>query len=578
MSEDAAVNPAEVAAQRALDEVFRCIRERKCFRLEAGAGAGKTYSLVKALHLIIEEDGVQLVRRNQRVACITYTNVAKDEVIKRTDGHPAVQASTIHSFCWDLCKSFQAMLRSELLNIPPLAEKVNEAGEIGTRRINYELGHRRVTDTEILLHHDDVLKLVVALMENPKFRRIFAARFPVLFIDEYQDTDKAFADSLIRNFVGTESGPLIGLFGDSWQKIYPTGAGSIAHDNLQMIGKEANFRSVPAVVNVLNRIRPDLPQQVSNPEAAGSARVFHSNCFSGQRQTGGHWGGDLPASDAHRYLAALRDDLTKEGWDFSPKQTKILMLTHNVLAAEQHYSQILGVFEYNESLLKKEDKHIEFLADTVEPACAAFTAGKFGEMFSVIGRKFGRLSNQTEKRDWARDIQRLVELRTTGTIGEVIDLLKATGRPRLPDSVLRTEQKLAAATREEIDASRTLKQIESLRPLPYTELIALADFINDHTPFSTKHGVKGAEFENVLVVFGRGWNHYNWSQFLEWFPNRYPGNKEESCVRNRNLFYVACSRPKSNLALLFTQALTPAAIDTLNGWFGAENVSAFNPE
>jgi DNA helicase-2/ATP-dependent DNA helicase PcrA len=575
MCEEAELNPAELAAQRALDEVFRCIREKRSFRLEAGAGAGKTYSLVRALKLIIEENGAEFVRHNQRVACITYTNVATDEITKRTDGHPAVQASTIHSFCWELCKSFQAMLRAEVLNIPQLAEKINEAGEIGVRRISYELGHRRVTDSQILLHHDDVLKLTVALMENSKFRRILGAKFPVLFIDEYQDTDNAFAESLIRNFVETENGPLIGLFGDSWQKIYPTGAGSIDHPKLRAIGKEANFRSVPAIVGVLNRIRPDLPQQVSNPDAIGSAKVFHSNSFGGLRQTGGHWGGDLPAGDAHRYLAALRVQLTNEGWNFSPKQTKILMLTHNVLAAEQHYSQILGVFEYNDTLLKKEDPHIEFLADRIEPACAAFTAGKFGEMFDVIGKKVGRLSNQFEKADWARDMQRLIELRATGTIGEVIDLLKETRKPRLPDSVLRTEQKLASANREEIDASRTLRQIESLRPLPYTELTALADFINDHTPFATKHGVKGAEFENVLVVLGRGWNHYNWNQFLEWFPNRFPGDKEASYLRNRNLFYVACSRPKKNLALLFTQALTPAALGTLQSWFGAENISDF---
>ncbi|MCH8540872.1 MAG: AAA family ATPase [Opitutales bacterium] len=576
MREDSPLNPAERAAQRALDEVFRCIREKKSFRLEAGAGAGKTYSLVKALKLIIEENGADFIRHNQRVACITYTNVATDEITNRTDGHPVVQASTIHSFCWELCKSFQAILRSEVLNIPQLAEKINEAGEIGVRRISYELGHRRVTDTEILLHHDDVLKLTVALMENSKFRRILGAKFPVLFIDEYQDTDKSFADSLIQNFVETESGPLIGLFGDSWQKIYPTGAGSIEHPNLRTIGKEANFRSVPAIVTVLNRIRPDLPQQVNNPEALGSARVFHSNGFTGQRRTGGHWGGDLPADDAHKYLSALRTQLTNEGWNFSPNKTKILMLTHNVLAAEQRYSQILDVFKYKDTLIKKEDPHIDFLADRVEPACAAFTAGKFGKMFDVIGRKTGTLSNQFEKQAWARDMQRLIELRATGTIGEVIDLLKETRKPRLPDSVLRTEQKLISANLEEIEASRTLKQIKSLRPLPYTELIALADFINDHTPFATKHGVKGAEFENVLVVLGRGWNHYNWNQFLEWFPNRFPSDKEGSYLRNRNLFYVACSRPKKNLALLFTQVLTPAALGTLQSWFGAENISELN--
>ena len=90
--------------------------------------------------------------------------------------------------------------------------------------------------------------------------------------------------------------------------------------------------------------------------------------------------------------------------------------------------------------------------------------------------------------------------------------------------------------------------------------------------------MKGAEFENVLVILGRGWNQYNWNQFLEWFPDRYPKDKEDSYLRNRNLFYVACSRPKRNLALLFTQELSQSAINTLESWFGAENVSAFIPK
>ncbi len=577
MPEATTRNPAEDAAQNALDQMFQCIDDRRNFRLEAGAGAGKTYSLVKALQRIIKEEGPQLIRSHQKVACITYTNVATEEVKRRTDSHPVVQASTIHSFCWELSKNFQSILRQEVLNIPKLKEKIEEEGGIEGQRVGYDLGHRRVTENEILLHHDDVLELIVALLEYPKFRRILTARFPVLFIDEYQDTDVAFADSLVRHFVESGEGPLVGLFGDSWQKIYRTGAGCIDHANLQLIGKEANFRSVPAVVNVLNRIRPDLPQQVSDPAAVGSARVYHSNDFIGQRQVGGHWGGDLPSEEAHRYLLGLRETLANAGWDFEPENTKILMLTHNVLAAEQHYSQILGAFEYNDSLLKKGDPYIAFLADTVEPACAAFSAGKFGEMFSVIGRKAGNLSNLAEKREWTRDMQRLVELRANATIGEIIDLLKTTRKPRLPDVVLRTEHQLAEATREDIDASRTLLQIEKLRPLPYSELIALAAFINDHTPFSTKHGVKGAEFKNVLVVLGRGWNQYNWDQFLKWFPDGYPTDKKESYERNRNLFYVACSRPKTNLVLLFTQELSADALTTLGGWCGAENVVAYNP-
>lgn len=576
MTHDVYKSPAEVAAQEALEDMYECIRKRRSFRLEAGAGAGKTYSLVKALQQIIHEEGAEFIRRHQKVACITYTNVATEEIIRRIDGHSAVRVSTIHSFCWELCRSFQSILRQEVTKLTRLNEKIQEAGGITTQHIGYELGHRRVTETEILLHHDDVLKLMVGLLEYPKFRRILVTRFPVLFVDEYQDTDRHFAESLVRNFIERGDGPLIGLFGDSWQKIYNTGAGIINHDKLQFIGKQANFRSVPDVVDVLNRIRPELPQKVSEPEAKGTAVIYHSNGFRGQRRSGGHWAGDLPVEEAHKCLTALRKQLKEFGWDFAPHKTKILMLTHNVLAAEQNYSRILKVFRYNDALLKKEDSHIAFLVDIVEPACKAFIDCKFGEMFSVLGARADSISNVHDKRAWARDMARLGRLRSTGTIGEVLDLLKETRRPRLPDAVLRTESRLAEATREEIDESLTLQQIEQLRTIPYSELVAVTEFINDYTPFSTKHGVKGAEFENILVVFGRGWNQYNWNQFLEWFPNRYPSHKTASFVRNRNLFYVACSRPRSNLALLFTQELSEDALKTLEGWFGAENILSIN--
>ena len=169
----------------------------------------------------------------------------------------------------------------------------------------------------------------------------------------------------------------------------------------------------------------------------------------------------------------------------------------------------------------------------------------------------------------------LIELRETGTIGEVLDLLKETRLPRLPDTVQRTETELASASPEDVEESLTLSQISKLRDIPYTELISLALFVSEHTPFSTKHGVKGAEFENVLVVLGRGWNHYNWNQFLEWFPNRFPPDRADSYERNRNLFYVTCSRPQKRLVLLFTQELSETSLGTLRSWFGAEHVIPF---
>ena len=70
-----AESPAEVASRRALEAMYVCLQAGESFRLEAGAGAGKTYSLIKALRFLIERNQRILPRRSQQIACITFTNV-----------------------------------------------------------------------------------------------------------------------------------------------------------------------------------------------------------------------------------------------------------------------------------------------------------------------------------------------------------------------------------------------------------------------------------------------------------------------------------------------------------------------
>ena len=98
--------------------------------------------------------------------------------------------------------------------------------------------------------------------------------------------------------------------------------------------------------------------------------------------------------------------------------------------------------------------------------------------------------------------------------------------------------------------------------------------MSGHSPFETKHGVKGAQFENVLVVVGRGWNRYNFNEMLELAQQgaQIPAKREAAFERNRNLFYVTCSRPKRRLAVLFTQELSDTAIQTVGNWFGGDNL------
>jgi len=325
-------------------------------------------------------------------------------------------------------------------------------------------------------------------------------------------------------------------------------------------------------VDVLNRLRPDLPQHVKDPAATGTVGVYHTNDWTGTRRKGGSWAGDLPAEDAHAALGAVRELLHNEGWDFDPGTTKILMLTHSVLAAEQKYAGIAAAFRYNDAFAKKESPHVAFLVDVVEPVCAAYRDGRYGKMLAVLGTRSLAIRSQADKKERAAGLDRLLEICEGGTIGQVVDYLKEKGCPPLPEAVEETETELSQASAEEIDESRTLQEVGKLRDVPYREVGQLAQYLNEHTPFSTKHGVKGAQFENVLVVFGRGWNQYNWNQFLEWSGNGVPGDKAATYERNRNLFYVACSRPKRRLALLFTQELSPSALETLARWFGEQAV------
>ena len=577
MTADVVLNPAEQASEEALVEIRQSLSEGKSFLLEAGAGAGKTYSLIETLKHLLKEKGTELVSKHQKIACITYTNVAADEITARTDSHPAIYSSTIHHFCWSLIKDFQPFLREKLPEIDKWPEKIEEANCVSNQEVIYDLGYRKIDDKEITLHHDDILSFMVMALSEPKFRNLFSKRYPILFIDEYQDTETAFAETLKIYFLDTDTGSLIGFFGDHWQKIYGSGCGKIEHPNLEVIGKEANFRSVPVIVDSLNNMRPALPQQARDPDAAGSISIFHTNGWQGTRQTGGHWGGDLPPEDAHDYLENLKAQLQGEGWEFSPDKTKILMLTHNVLAAEQGYRNLSGVFRYNGSFIKKEDRHIAFIVDVLEPVCTAYANSRYGKMFSLLGRRTPLMSSHQSKEEWTRDMNALLDIRENGTVGEVINHLLQTRRPRLPEGVENKERKLQEWLQqipEERQESRSFSELNDLRAVAYSEVIALTNFLNNSTPFNTKHGVKGAEFENVLVVCGRGWNQYNFNQFLEWAGGTIPANKVASYERNRNLFYVACSRSKKRLCLLFTQELSAEAIQTLSNWFGQDSVIA----
>ncbi len=585
-----AQNPAVIAANLAQERVNACLDEGRNFRLEAGAGAGKTYSLVEALKKLIAERGEKMLRNGQRVACITFTEVARDEILQDIEQHPAILVETIHAFSWAIMSQFQKPLRQLVAGLTNRQEKIDGGGGLGQKTVEYQLGFFGVESDRITLGHDDIPRFMAQLLGQPKFRHILTQQYPVIFIDEYQDTDKLFMAALTEHFLVPGQGPLIGLFGDHWQTIYRSDYDLLHLPNVENIDKGSNFRSVPAVVNVLNALRPALPQEVSDPAAIGEARFFHTNGYTGPRTDTAHSKADLPDDVAKVYRDALVAKLQADGWEITPQNTKYLMLTHNALAAEQGYPSIAKIFKRNEAFAKKEDPTIAFLADVLEPMCRAYQAEHYGEMFRLI-KSGPKLSRHADKTAWRHDMDALNALRQNGTIGDVLDHLKATQRPRLPDRVMRREDELVAAVAnaeaaeeqetvvegDEIE-SATVSRHRQLREIAYGEVIELVKFLDGDTTFATQHSVKGAEFENVVVILGGGWNHYNWPRLLELIQTQaITSQNAKGYYRARNLFYVSISRPKRRLAVLATQMLPNDALEGAAKLFGANNVTALNP-
>ncbi|MFW2600646.1 UvrD-helicase domain-containing protein [Aliarcobacter butzleri] len=80
------------------------------FIFNAGAGAGKTHALIESLKHLIQKHGDRLKTHNQNIICITYTNVATNEIKNRLGNSELVKVSTIHERLWELIEPYQKQL------------------------------------------------------------------------------------------------------------------------------------------------------------------------------------------------------------------------------------------------------------------------------------------------------------------------------------------------------------------------------------------------------------------------------------------------------------------------------------
>ncbi len=559
----------ERAEQRAneLDQrIIETLASGHNFRVEAGAGAGKTYSLMKVINWLENEKSKYYIKYGQRVACITYTNVAVDVIKSRLKSESFIQPCTIHNFAWGLMKRFQSSLLKAVgdMELLPAHEDGTPSSINEISSVAYELGVKYIRDKILYLYHDDVIKLFARMLDNAKFRSFLGKSYPIILIDEYQDSFKSIMDKFLCYFVDAGQPPQFGLFGDSWQTIYSSmgACGEVNSDKIEVINKEANFRSQEVIVQVLNHIRPMLPQITALDENDGKVLIVTTDDYIGERQKG-YYKGELPNDVLFQRIDRVREKIEVLGWT---GRQKTLMLTHKMLAKEQHYDNLLDVL--GDHLKDADDEHYLFFRDRVEPVFRALETNNPKMLFNVLGLTRQPINSQEQKKEW-KEFYRRLSMARQGRIADVIELVKQSYLVGIPDKI---DYWLNVYRENNNEILFHKKSIMTLYNIAYKEVLNAIESQNPESEFSTEHGVKGEEYDSVLLIIGRGWNNYKFDEILYLNSTSLRGADLEAYIRNRNLFYVCCSRAVKNLALFITVPINAEFRAYLNNVFGENNI------
>ena len=403
---------AKEEADRVDEQIIETLQEGHSFRVEAGAGSGKTYSLIKVIEWIQANKQKEFINKKQNVICITYTNAAVDVIKERLEKDSFIIPSTIHSFAWNAIKQYQSVLISLLKEDNSFQNEEGDFFEI--EEVNYTLGHRYKEQGIQYLHHNDVLTLFVKLLEKGKFRRFFSNKYPLILIDEYQDTYKPIVDQFINHYISTNTGPQFGFFGDAWQTIYQSNnaCGLVDHENIKLIKKGSNFRSAPRIVDLLNALRPELPQQSAIEDFDGEVIVINCEDYSGPRRTDKNFKGDLPAEELRSRLDNIREIFDK--MTSSEESLKTLMISHRVLATQQGYERLLEII--GNGLRDKEDVFLLLYMNTVEPIFKALQTSNTELLFDTLGISRYPITKKSEKSQWKSLEQKLIIARKQKSI------------------------------------------------------------------------------------------------------------------------------------------------------------------
>ena len=531
-------------AGEVIEQIKDCLTHKQNFLLSGGAGSGKTYTLIQTLRNVFEYDATA------RVACITYTNVAADEIKERSP-YSKLHVSTIHDFLWDIIKGYQKNLKQAVVALIN-AEKISKGSGIsysGEAEITAEslklIEYKNFRSLEKgIISHDDLLKIADYMFASrPLLSKVLCDKYDYIFIDEYQDTQKIVVDIFLKHIKDhAMNSTCIGFFGDKMQSIYDTGIGNIQsfvqNGDVKEVIKEDNYRCSITVIELLNRIRSDINQKPSKKDKNGNivnksgsiSFVYSQNDF------------DLEQFKKSKFVS---------GWDFdNPKLTKVLFLTHKLIAKRLGFEDLLSAYQYTDSLIGNEPDRL-----------------------ATHLLKMGSILYHFEKKDYNQVISEIqFKLRSSSDKGKISKLLSdMLGKQATDIETMITcfdQEKLLHRDDRLVDYIKEYPETyDKIKSLPFTQVMAYFRYYNDFSPYSTQHGIKGAEFENVLVIMDNGkWNNYNFKYYFE-----KTAGKESIISRTERIFYVCCSRAIDNLVIYYPEP-TSQIITQAKALFGDSNV------
>lgn len=561
---------AKEKADQVDSEIIQTLQDGESFRVEAGAGSGKTHSLNRVIEWIQTNKWSEYVQNKQSVICITYTNAAVDVIKERLTNDSFIVPSTIHSFAWNSIKQYQSELVRLIKEDSLFKNTEGDFDDISS--VNYTLGNRYKENGVQYLYHNDVLHLFCKLLDNSKFRRIFASKYPLILIDEYQDSNKKIVDKFIEYFISKNKGPQFGFFGDAWQTIYQSNnaCGKIEHRNIKEIKKNTNFRCAPNIVYFLNKIRPELPQDSAIDDFDGERIVVHCNDFTGERRDDRYYKGDLPVDELKVRLDKINDKIKNS--TPTEETTKVLMLTHKLLAQQQGYSKLLEVLD--DGLRDKQDIFLLYFMNIVEPIYEALNKSNMQLLFDTLGVRNYPITKKSDKLKWKNLKTDLEEARRRRAI-DVLNVIYESKLIPVPPKVEVNLKFYKDKSEIQYGSNTSLKEFLELE---YSQFLSAINFLYPDSDFSTEHGVKGEEYDNVIFVISKGWNQYQFEKYITMITGdeRIPKGKDAAFERNRNLFYVCCSRPKKRLIFFITVPMEQYLYSFFEKYIGKNNIYTYS--